>query len=132
MYYLLLVVAWILGQSLYTAITVWRLQKGLEIDYFPALKAYAQKETGGYVVSFIFMLIVCFILPELLNLQMDKSELLSKEQRSWVETIQMYFRSACTLLGMFSLHVAYSVYKGGKKGIQEQAKKITGANIDDI
>ena len=131
MYYLLLVVAWILGQALYTAITVWRLQKDLPISYANALNAYLKKEIGGYIVSFIFMLIVCFILPELLNLKMDKSELLSKKQRSWVETIQIYFRSACTILGMFSLHIAYSIYKRGKKEIHDRAKA-AGTNIDDI
>jgi hypothetical protein len=131
MYYLLLIVAWVLGQALYTAITVWRLQKDLPIPYFEALKGYVIKETGGYVVSLIFMLIIVFLLPEFLNLKMSKSDLLSLEERNWIEKVQLYFRTASTALGMFSLHIAYSIYKKGKKEIHDRAAK-GGVNIDDI
>lgn len=131
MYYLLLIVAWILGQGLYTAITVWRLQKDLPISYGAAFRAYVVKETGGYVVSLIFMLIIVFLLPEFLNLKMSKSDLLSKDERTWIERVQLYFRTASTLLGMFSLHIAYSIYKKGKKEIQDRAAK-GGVNVEDI
>lgn len=131
MYYLLLIVAWMLGQALYTAITVWRLQKDLPITYMNALKAYFKKEVGGYIVSGVLMLIVVFILPEFLNLKMDKESILGKEQKSFAEKAQLYFRTVSTILGMFSLHIAYSIYKRGKKEIAERAKS-AGANIDDI
>ena len=128
MYYLLLVVSWILGQAMYTAITVWRLQKSLTISYVPALKAYVKKELGGYVVSGVFMVVVVFLLPELLNLNMSRNEILTLEQRSWAEKVQLYFRSASVVLGMFSLHIAYSLYKRGKKEIIEADRK---AGIED-
>ena len=128
MYYLLLIVSWILGQAMYTAITVWRLQKSLTISYVPALKAYVKKELGGYVVSGVFMVVVVFLLPELLNLHMSRNEILTLEQRSWAEKVQLYFRSASVVLGMFSLHIAYSLYKKGKKEILEADRK---AGIED-
>lgn len=131
MYYVYLIIAWILGQSLYTAITVWRLQKNLTISYIPAFKAYVKKELGGYIVSGIFMLVVVFILPDFLNLKMEKSELLSIEQKSWAQKVQLYFRTAAMLLGMFSLHIAYSLYKRGKKEIINADKK-AGVDTEDI
>jgi len=131
MYYLYLIIAWILGQLLYTAITVWRLQKNLTISYVPAFKAYVKKELGGYVVSGVFMIAVVFILPEFLNLKMTKGDLLTLEQRSWAEKVQLYFRTASLVLGMFSLHIAYSLYKRGKKEIIEADKK-AGVDTDDI
>ena len=131
MYYFYLIVAWILGQALYTAITVWRLQKNLTINYTQALKAYIQKEFGGYIVSGVFMIVVVFILPEFLNLQMEKSELLTIEQKSWAQKVQLYFRTAAVVLGMFSLHIAYSLYKRGKKEIIDADKK-AGVDTSDI
>lgn len=131
MYYVYLIIAWILGQGLYTAVTVWRLQKGLDIAYIPALKAYIKKETGGYIVSGVFMIVVVFILPEFLNLKMDKNELLTIEQKSWAQKVQLYFRTAAVVLGMFSLHIAYSLYKRGKKEIIDADKK-AGVDTEDI
>lgn len=130
-YYLLLIVAWVLGQALYTAITIWRIQKNIDIDYFPAAKAYFKKEVGGYIVSLVFMLIIVFVLPELINMKMTRDELISKGNKSLVEKGQIVFRCVATLLGMFSLHVAYSVYKGGKKGIEDAAAK-KGIDVSDL
>ena len=131
MYYVYLIIAWVLGQLLYTSITVWRLQKNLPISYIPAFKEYVKKELGGFVVSGVLMLVVVFLLPEFLNLDMRKADLLTLEQRSWAEKVQLYFRTAATVLGMFSLHIAYSLYKGGKKAIREAAEK-KGIDVSDI
>ncbi len=124
MYYIYLIVSFVLGQALYTAVTVWRIQKDLSIDYNKALKEYVKKELGGYIVSGIFMLILLFILPELLDLKMTRDDLKTIQERNWAQTVQFYFRCAMVVLGMFSTHVAYSAYKRGKKGIVELDKKI--------
>jgi cbb3-type cytochrome oxidase subunit 3 len=130
-YYLLLIVAWVLGMLLYTSITIWRLQKDLPIDYMGAAKAYFKKEIGGYIVSFVFMFIVVFILPELININMSRAELMDKDHKTIAEKAQVMFRIASTILGMFSLHVAYSIYKVGKKAIIDAAAK-KGADVSDL
>lgn len=124
MYYLLLVIAWVLGQIFYTSVSVWRIQKDLPIDYWTAAKAYCKKEIGSFIMSASLMCIAVFILPELINIHMSKNDILSKAARTKIETAQLYFRSVATVIGAFSQHIAYMLYKRGKKAVIDESKKM--------
>ena len=131
MWYLYLIISWVLGQAAYTAINVWRLQRNLPIGYWESMKAYCKKEIGGYVVSGIAMLIVIFILPEVMNLQMTRHDLMTKTEKTLVEKAQIWFRITNIILSALSLHIMYALYKGGRKAI-ENAARVKGIDISDI
>lgn len=125
--YLTIVVAFIIGQFIYTSITVYNLQNGKDIDYWKAYGAYLRKETGWFIVAIAGLCGVLFILSDFINLDIKKADLVNKETLSAKEKIVLYFRTSALLLGMFIQHVVFKVYKKGKEEVEKVNDKISGS-----
>lgn len=124
MYYMLLLIGFIVGQLLFMAICSYYLQKDLpNIEYIKAFKIFFNKEFGGFVVALCFVFVLLFVLPDFINLNLTKQQLMEKENLTKVEQAQVYFRSLATLLGIFGQWIPFIVYKRGKKAIVDYSNK---------
>jgi hypothetical protein len=120
--YLILLIAFILGQFLYTAITVYNLQKDKNIAYLPSLKAYASKEAGGYIVAILGLLVLMFILSDFIDINTQRKDL--PEVLSIKQKIIFYFRTSATFFGVFAQHIIFVAFKKGKRAIEKEDAKI--------
>lgn len=124
MYYSNLIIAFIVGQLFFTAICSFYLQKNLpNVDYWTAFKIFLKKEFGGLVVAISFVLMLLFVLPDFINLQMTREELLKKENLTKVEQAQIWFKTIATAFGIFAQWIPFIVFKRGKKAIEDYAKQ---------
>jgi len=123
--YLVLIVAFILGQLLYTAITVYNLQKDKGISYMPAFTAYVMKEAGGYLVALLGLFVVMFILSDYIDINVQRKDL--PEVLSFKQKIIFYFRTSSIVFGVFAQHIIFIAFKKGKKAIEKEDAKIDAA-----
>lgn len=115
----MLVVAWLIGQFGYAAVSVYTLQKGKKVNYWKAWQLYFSAEVGSFVMAFSALLIIIFIAPDFINTDVTRADLLNKETLTWKERLVLYQRSSAVGLSAFSQHLLYLVFKKGKKKIEE-------------
>jgi hypothetical protein len=120
--YLILLIAFILGQFLYTAITVYHLQKDKDISYVPAFKAYVKKEAGGYLVAILGLFVVMFILSDFIDINTQRKDL--PEVLTIKQKMIFYFRTSATIFGVFAQHIIFVAFKKGKRAIEKEDAKI--------
>jgi len=114
--YLILICAFIIGQLLYTAITVYNLQRGKAIDYQTAFKAYVKKELGGYIVAIVGLAALMFILSDFVDPNFKKED---ADIQTWKGRVVAYFRTSALFFGVFAQHIIFKVFKRGKKEIEK-------------
>lgn len=120
--YVILIVAFIIGQCLYTTINVYTLQYGKNIAYWPALRTYVIKETAGYAVSMFFLFAVMFILSDYIDI--NKKDLLNPDTMAWKKKVLTYFRTGSLIFGVFTQALAFYAFKRGKKAIEKEEAKL--------
>jgi hypothetical protein len=125
--YVTIIIAFIIGQFIYTSITVYNLQNGKDIGYWHAYAAYLRKETGWFVIAIAGLCGVLFVLSDFVNLDIKKADLINKEVLSYKEKLVLYFRTSALMLGMFIQHVVFKVYKKGKEEVEKVNDKISGS-----
>lgn len=124
MYYALLVLAFVIGQTFFATVCAWYLQKDLpNISYWQALIIYFKKEMGGFVVAVSLLTILLFILPDFMNLRVSTAELQQKGVLTKIEMAQKYFRTVAVAFGVCAQWLAFYLFKRGKKGIEDASKK---------
>lgn len=128
--YVLLIIAWVLGQFGYASVSVARLQKNLvNVEYFQAWLVYVKKETGSFVMAFAALLIMLFIFPDFFDPTLTKAAAKSKEVKTFMDYLVIWQRTAFVFFGGFSQHLLYLGWKKGKAGITELDKKNAGNPI---
>lgn len=118
-YYTLMIIAFIIGQFIYTTLTVYNLQKDRDIEYGKALAIFVSKELGGYLVAIGGLCGVLFILSDYIDPGITRADLLNKESLTFKEQLVVYYRTASLAAGVFSQHLIYRFYNKGKKAIDE-------------
>ena len=113
--------AFILGQLLYTAITVYNLQKDKAIDYRTAFIAYVKKEMGGYIVAIIGLAALMFILADFIDPSFKRAD---ADINTWKGKVVAYFRTSMLFFGCFAQHIIFVAFKKGKKAIEKEENKI--------
>lgn len=127
--YVMLAVAWIIGQLVYASVSVYILQKNLStIGYWEAVRAYFKSEFGNYVIAFSGLLLLMFIMPDFLDPSIKRADLLNKEVLTFKEKLVIYQRSFAVGISAFIQHLLYVGFKKGKKAIHDYAAK---NQIDD-
>lgn len=122
--YLIVLLAFLLGQFLITSIVVYDYQKSSKINYFDALVIYMKAEVGYFIIGFISILCVCFILSDFVDLKVTKADLLNLEHKSLKETLQLYFKTSAFVLGSFIQYIAFKYRAKGKDAIDKMVDKI--------
>lgn len=124
MYYIILIVAVIIGQSFTAAYLSWKYQNANElIDYPKAFKLYIHKNIGTFTVIVSFTLILLFVLSDWMDMTLTKTELLSITKRTKFQEAQLKFRTVAIVYGVFAQGIASMVYKGGELAIKNYGKK---------
>lgn len=116
--------AFILAQFLMASINVYNYQKEKDIEYFKAFGAYLKAEVGYFIIGLASVLILMFILPELVDLKINRTDLLSKEKLSWKENIQVFFKCTAIVIGGFIQYIAFALKKKGKAAIDKAVDKV--------
>lgn len=124
--YITIVIAFLIGQFAYNTITVYNLQRGLDIGFWSAYKAYMKKETGWFVVALAGLCCVLFVLSDYLDLNIKRADLINKEVLTIKEKIVVYFRTIALGVGAFIQHIIFLVYKKGKQEIHKANEKLSG------
>lgn len=119
--YFIMLLAFILGQALYTAITAYNIQKTMTIGWWVAVKAYVKKETGGYVVAIIGLAVLMFIITDFVDPSFNKAD---ADISTWKGKLVAYFRTAMIGFGCFAQHLIFVAFKKGKKAIEKEEDKI--------
>lgn len=116
----------IIGQGLMTSILVYYYQKELKIPYWKAVGAYLGAEIGFYVIGAFGLLALLFIMSEFIDLNITKEDLRSITAKSWKENLQLYFKTASLLVGLFVQYIAFKVRSVGKVAIDNASAKLGG------
>lgn len=119
--YVLMLIAFFLGQMLYTAVTAYNIQKKMIIAWWPAVKAYVKKEFGGYVVAFIGLAVLMFIITDFVDPSFKKAD---ADLTTWKGRLVAYFRTSMIAFGCFAQHLIFLAFKKGKKAIEKEDAKI--------
>lgn len=123
-YYLLLIIAVIIGQTFVAAVASWVFQrKNDNIGYWKAFKIYLHKEVGTFVVILSFTLLVMFVLSDWMDLTTSRAELIKKGALSKFENAQKNFRTYAAVYGVFAQWLAMLFFKGGQKAIENYGKQ---------
>ena len=117
--YLTIIIAFIIGQFAYTTVTVYNLQRGKDISFWHAYAVYMKKETGWFVVAIAALACVLFVLSDYLDLNVKRSDLLSKDVLTMKEKVIVYFRTIALAVGEFAQHIIFLAMKKGKKEIEK-------------
>lgn len=122
-YYLLLLLAVIIGQSFWASATVWYHQNQNEnLNFFKALIVYFKKEVGSYVVVLLLTILIMFVLSDYMDLNVSRADLIAKGSLSKWENAQKMFRTYASEYGVFAQLVASLFYKGGVQAIMKYGK----------
>lgn len=122
-YYIILLLAVVLGQTFLAAMSAWVFQRKNEaISYKKALELYFKKEVGTFFVIISFTLLLMFVLSDYMDLTKTRAELIAKGELNRFEQAQKFFRTVAVLYGVFAQWLAYLFYKGGKKAIEDYGK----------
>lgn len=124
----ILILAWLIGQFGYAAVSVYVLQKGKKINYWKAWALYFSAEIGSFVMAFSALLIILFIAPDFINTEVTRKDLINKDILTWKERFILYQRTSAVGISAFSQHLLYLIFKKGKKKIEEYEKE---NNISD-
>lgn len=124
--YIQLFLGVLIGQGLMTSILVYNYQKKLEIPYRKAVAAYLAAEVGFYVIGAFGLLALLFIMSEFIDLNITKEDLRSITAKSWKEDLQLYFKTASLLVGLFVQYIAFKVRSVGKVAIDNASAKLGG------
>lgn len=124
--YIQLFLGVLIGQGLMTSILVYNYQKELEIPYWKAVGAYLGAEIGFYVIGAFGLLALLFIMSEFIDLHITKEDLRSITAKSWKENLQLYFKTASLLVGLFVQYIAFKVRSVGKVAIDNASAKLGG------
>lgn len=119
--YVIMVIAFFIGQNLYTAITVYNLQKNKSVGYWDALKAYVKKEIGGYIVALAGLAGLMFIISDFIDPSFKHQD---SDVSTWAGKVQAYFRTSMLAFGVFAQHLIFVAFKKGKKAIEKVEDKI--------
>ena len=119
--YFIMMLAFVLGQMLYTAITVYNLQKNKEISYWNAFKAYVKQELGGYIVAVIGLGSLMFVITDFIDPSFNKAD---ADISTWKGKLVAYFRSSMLVFGCFAQHLIFLAFKKGKKAIEKEDNKL--------
>ncbi len=131
MYYILLILAVILGQTFVAAVASWVYQRKNEnIGYGKALNLYLAKEIGTFAVILSFTGIILFILSDWMDMTATKEILRSKEKLTRFEQAQSVFRTVAVVYGVFAQWIALLFFKAGKKAIETYGTK-QGVDVND-
>ncbi len=119
--YLVLLVAFFIGQNIYTAVTVYNLQKNKALSYWEAYKAYVKKELGGYIVALSGLAGIMFIISDFIDPSFKHSD---ADVSTWAGRVQAYFRTSALCFGIFAQHIVFVAFKKGKKAIEKVEDKL--------
>lgn len=126
--YLILFVAFILGQVGYASVSIYIIQSKVPgITYMQAVHEYFKKEVGSFVMAAAGWAIVMFIFSDFFDTTITRADLMNKDTLTLKERMILYLRASATGLGMFIQHIIYVAFKKGKKAIHDYADK---NNID--
>lgn len=118
--YQILIVAFILGQIGYAAVSVYLIQMKLEnTDYLKAVQIYFKKEIGGLVMAAAGWALIMFVASDFIDPKITRADLYGKETLTLKEKIVMYHRTIASILGMFVQHILFTVFKKGRKAIRD-------------
>lgn len=125
MYYINALVAFTIGQFLFISICAYWLQKSIDnIDFPKAFTVFFHKEFGGFVVALAFTLALLFVLPDFINVNITRADLLQKDKLTKFEEAQKWFRTIMTVIGVFAQWIPFVLFKKGKKALEDYANKI--------
>lgn len=119
--YFVMLLAFIIGQALYTAITVNNLQKGKKIGYWPALRAYTEAEVGQYIVVLCGLAALMFVITDFVDPSFRKED---ADLTTWKGRLVAYFRSIMLVVGVFAQHIIFLAFKKGKKKLEEADQQL--------
>lgn len=122
--YLIVLIAFLLGQLLMTSVNVYDYQKKKDIEYFNSLQIYIKAEIGYFIIGLISVLCVIFILSDFVDLSITRKDLLSIENRSWKQTMQLYFKTTSFALGCFIQYIVFKLKDKGKKAIDKAVEGV--------
>lgn len=123
--YLILFIAFLIGQFIYTAVTVYNIQKDKSVGYWQAFKAYVYKELGGYVVALAGLAGLMFIISDFIDPSFKHSD---ADVSTWAGRVQAYFRTSALAFGMFAQHIVFLAFKKGKRAIEKAEEKMNNEN----
>lgn len=119
-YYLLLIVAFIIGQIVHTIAMVAKLQSGKDITFQQAFEIYTESESRNYFFALALLLCLLFILSEFVDIKTDHdiSMIKAKAMKSYYDYILIYYKTISLVIGVFASHIFYLLYGKGKAAIE--------------
>lgn len=124
--YVVVVLAFLLGQFITTSVVVYNMQKEKQVSYMNALTAYLKAETGWFIIGFAAISCIMFIMSDYVDLNIKKADLINKENLSYKESLIVYFRTSALFVGTFAQLLAFKFLKKGKEKIAEFEDKNNG------
>lgn len=118
-YYILTIIGFMCAQFFMASLQVYDYQKSKDITWWNAMKVYSSAEFGWFVIAFFGLLLVLFILPDLINIDIKQSDLFDKDLLTWKEKAQKYFRITIVCLGAFIQYLGFKLRKTGKQAIDK-------------
>lgn len=129
-HYLEVFVAFLLAQSLMASIMVYTYQKKKSIGYIDALLTYFKAEVGFFVIGVIGISTILFILSDFIDLSITRHDLLSIENLTWKQNLQLYFKTSSVCLGAFVQYLAFKLKDKGKAAIDKVVDNIISDKLN--
>lgn len=124
--FFVLTIGFLLGQSMHIAISAYYFQLNKDIAYFDALKIYAKKETGSFVIAFLGLLTFLFTSSDFIDFSLKKADLKGLDSLTLGQKLVVYFRTVSFFIGAFIQHILLLAFKAGKKELDKIGNKIEG------
>lgn len=115
--YIIVIVAFLLGQFVTTSVIVYNMQKKKQVTYLSALLAYLKAEIGWFIIGFAGICCIMFIMSDYVDLTIKKADLLNKENLSYKEKLIVYFKTSALFIGTFVQLIAFKFLKKGPEAI---------------
>lgn len=123
-YYYSTVVGVLLAQFFMASMLVYDYQKQKEIPYFNALKVYFKAEVGWFIIAIFGLFLILFILPDIIDIDINRSDLNDKAVLTWKEKAQKYFRITIIFVGAFIQYLGFKFRKSGKQAIDKAVEGV--------
>lgn len=119
----IIIIGWLLGQIAYAIKKSWDIQKKTpDVNFVDALKLHFSKETASFAFGTTMLLIVIFILPDFVNLDVTKEDIKDTEAAKWKWYLINFLRIISVFFGYLCQQLGYYFF-GRTEKILEQRQK---------
>lgn len=122
--YVILVIGWFLGQLAYAFKKSWEIQRNKpNVTFSDALKMHFTKETASFAFAVVILLIGLFILPNFINMDLNKEELKNMEAAKWKVYFINFLNVVAVVFGYLCQNIGWFIFGKSEKLLKAQADK---------